>query len=59
MKKQNWDFWIEIPGYLFVITLFLSIWISEYRWRLFFSSFFFIFISIVNVIVKKDRKRKK
>jgi len=58
-KRKEWSGWIEIPGYLFTLTLFLSIWISEYRWRLFFTSLFFILIAVANVIAKQEREKKK
>ncbi len=58
-KEKEWSGWIEIPGYLFIATLFLSIWISEYRWRLFFTSLFFISMAVINVAIKQERGKKK
>jgi len=57
--KNTFEWGIEIPGYLFIITFFLSIWIAEYRMKLIISSIFFILISMANYVVYKDRQRKK
>lgn len=60
MKQEDkLDYWIEVPGYLFAVLLFSSIWIAEYRWRLFFTSLFCIMISIVSYITKNKNGKLK
>jgi hypothetical protein len=57
-KPNLWDkIKIEVSGIAFLIFLFLSIWISEYRWRLFFTALFWLFLAIINSIVINERER--
>ncbi|MCK4239589.1 MAG: hypothetical protein KAX33_10730 [Candidatus Lokiarchaeota archaeon] len=58
-KKKKFEWCIEIPGYLFVILIFLSIWINEYRWKLFWTGIFFIVVAILNFAVKQHREGAK
>ncbi len=55
MDKFIWK--IEIPGYITVSLFFLSIWITEYRWRLFFSAIFFMFATLAGYGINEQRKK--
>jgi len=58
MKKEKEKFvWsIEIPGYITVIFFFLSIWISDFRWRLFFTAIFFMFATLAGYASNEQKK---
>ena len=40
MKKKKLNWFVETTGFLWITTWFLSIWIEEYRWKLFFTGLF-------------------
>lgn len=56
--NQKKDMWIEVPGFLSLISLFLGIWLTEYRWRFIFSSLLLLIIAIVNTQTKKYLSKK-
>ena len=56
--NQKKDMWIEVPGFLSLISLFLGIWLTEYRWRFIFSSILLLMIAIVNSQTKTYLNKK-
>ena len=48
---------VELFGWIFLIGMFGAIWIKPFRWQLFFTSIFSIFLAIIMVIVE-DKKKK-
>lgn len=55
MKKYN--LWIEIPGTLSVISMFLAIWVTNFFWQFFGTSILLFLIAIANTITNKYRKQ--
>ena len=64
MKKDEYKtpritkFYIELYGWIFVICLFGSIWIGEYRWQLFFTSVVCIIFAIVLTMIETEKEKK-
>ena len=57
-KPTIWDkFSIEGCGWSFIILLFAGIWISEFRWRLIFSSLILFLIALLEVAVLSDKEK--
>jgi len=50
---------IELFGWGSLIAWFSSIWVPDYRWRLFFTGLLLLFLAIINTAVLKEREQKQ
>jgi len=49
---------VELFGWIFLIGMFGAIWIKPFRWKLFFTAAFCIFLAIILIIVERRKKKE-
>ena len=59
MKNKDWNWKIEITGWLGLVSLFFAVWIKDYFWRFAGTTLILWFITIMIYIAEEQKKKSK